>query len=265
MRQDYQQKIRQFFVKGGNPATITLLLLYVVTWFLNAAMGPASPATLLAFASDQFPLPYFWTPLTWAAVAAGSPITLVFALLWAYWVYGSLERSWGTMNFLGFFFSTALITAITTWIGGKLLNVPFVLADPWVALAPTTVAWAMINRREQVGIFFGLAQVPAIWLAVFSAVVVWYFVGPPFLGLFALSGCAAAYWYVQHGRFNMDRILERQRIHRAAKRFAPEDRERVNKSFDPLAWWKERQQRKQLEEMFRRSGFGDEERSDRER
>jgi hypothetical protein len=253
------QQIQQFFTRGGNPATIVFIVSYVVTWFLHTAMGEASPVRYLAFSS---PVPFLWTIATWAMVAIGSPLTLLFSIFVAAWVYGSLERSWGTRNFLGFFFATAAITAISTWLGGRLLGIPVLLADPWVALAPSTVAWAMLNRNEPVGLFFGMAQVPGIWLAAISSVFVWYIVGPPFLGLFALAGSVAAWWYVQHGRFKLFVLTKRSSKPPSTARFRPETREQVTqKSWNPLRWWKERQQRKKLEEMFRRSGFTDEDES----
>jgi membrane associated rhomboid family serine protease len=260
MYNDPRRQIRRVLFQGGCPATIVLIAANVLTWFMHAIFQGANPAKYLLFTSETWPLPYFWTIVTWPLYSAGHPIFVLFALMATYWICGSLERSWGTRAFVGLFLAAAALTAFTTWIGSRILGVPAVVGDLWMAIAPPTVAWCVLNSRERIGLYFGLITVPALWLAVLTAIIVWYSAGHPVLGLFALSGCAAAYWYVTKARFTLSRGSERQRVHEAARRFAPE-RERTSSSgggFNLARWWKERQERKRLEDIFRRSGFTDE-------
>jgi membrane associated rhomboid family serine protease len=266
MNNDPKRQIREFFSRGGCPATVALIAANVVTWLLNSTMGGASPSRHLIFVGPEWPWPEFWTALTWPLVANGHPLWVLFALVWAYMIGGSLERSWGTRRYAAFFFALALLTAATTWIGGRLLGGPVVLYGLSTAMAATTVAWALLNASQPVGLYFGLLQIPAIYLAYFMPVVVWFEVGPasgnPLLGLFALSGCAAAWWYVTQGRAELNRAAERDRIHAAARRFRPDAPERVEArgGFSPLRWWKDRRERQRLEDIMRRSGFKDDER-----
>lgn len=263
MYNDPRRQIQRVLFQGGCPATIVLIALNIITWILHATLLGNNPARFLIFSTETWPLPYFWSIVTWPLFSAGFPFFVLFGLMWAYWICGSLERSWGTKTFLGLFISTAVLTAATTWIGARLLNTSAGFADIWVAVAAPTIAWCAINRHESIGLCFGLVHIPAMWLAGLTALSVWYLMGPalgqPLLGLFALSGCAAAYWYVTKGRFNLSRSSERQRIHEAARRFAP-DREQTGSrqgGFNLFRWWKERQDKKRLEEIFRRSGFTD--------
>jgi hypothetical protein len=90
----------------------------------------------------------------------------------------------------------------------------------------------------------------------------------PLFGLFALSGCAAAYWYVNGGRYMLSRFGTSSNTPRRPERpggYGPRDRESIERTdgFSVLRWWRERQQRKRLEDMFRRSGLDDEQRKGR--
>lgn len=259
MYNDPRRQIRRAFLQGGFPATIILIAVNIITWFMHAIFQGANPAKYLLFTSETWPLPYLWSIVTWPLYSAGHPIFMLFALLATYWVCGSLERSWGTKTFLGLFFSAAALTALTTWIGAKVLGVPAIVGSLWLAIAPPTIAWCVLNSSERITLYFVL-QIPAIWLAWFTALIVWYSIGHPLLGLFALSGCALAYWYVTKARFTLSRGSERQRIHEAARRFTPnQDRPAPGRTgFNLMRWWKERQEKKRLEEIFRRSGFTDE-------
>lgn len=261
MYNDPKRQFNKVLFGGGFPATMILIAVNVVTWIMSTTMGAGSPATYLAFVSRDWPIPAFWTAITWPLVAAGHPLSVLFSLLMAYFVCGSLERSWGTRRFTLFFFALALLTAATTWIGGRLLGLPVFFAGLWHALAAPTVAWAFLNTREKVGLYFGIVQVPALVFAGLGALILWYEVGAPFLGLFALSGCVAAWWYVTQGRNSFARGEESNRIHESAKSFRPNPPEQVSAAgFDPMRWWKERQERRRLEDIMRRSGFTDDDR-----
>ena len=140
------------------------------------------------------------------------------------------------------------------------------LASVWVALAAPTVAWCTINSRESVSLY-GLLTIPAPLMALLTVVLVWFEVGPPLLGLFALSGCAAAYAYVRYGRSpyrgyaTVRRPWEKAPVLRL-RTFAPEREAAERGGFAPLRWWRAWQERRQLARLYRRSRSVDQEGKD---
>lgn len=267
--------IQRFLFKGGSPLTLIILCLTIALFFLGWGLPHLELLGLLAFTTPDFPL-HFWTMLTWPlASAASDPLNLLFSLGWFYTFSSSLERSWGTRDYSIFLGAVATLTALGVWLGSFVFG-PGMVSGLWVLSGPVIVAWAHINRREQVGLFF--IAVPAPLVAILGTVMVWFYAGAayrnPLLGLCALTGCAAAYWYVNQGRqtlrgFGSSRPTDygfgtSSRKGRGsdvtpetASRFYQFDRESVGKrdGFDPIRWWRDRQERKRLEDIFRRSGY----------
>lgn len=249
------------------PVTWSLIGVSVATFLIGfftmrASISPLEP---LVF-SHNF-LRYPWALLTWPLVSSVDLFGVIFTSLWAFWVCGSLERAWGAKRFLAFFFATAALTGLTTWGGARLLGVPFfALYGLGTAVAAPTIAWCHINRRETI-VFNFLFPIPAPVLAWLTAAFTWFSVSTsghhPLLGLFALSGCAAARWWITGGALPMRRPKADPKSN---IRFADFDREmREGASRNPLTRWKEEKQRrerdKKLEEMFKRSGFDDNDRN----
>jgi membrane associated rhomboid family serine protease len=270
MRSNGGREIRKFFFGGGMPATMFLLAANVVTFLITFLMmrGPRDPFSWLVFNTDTWPN-MVWTIVTWPLVADMSPLGLIFGMLWMYWVGGSLERAWGLRTYLGFLAATAALSALSLWVGSRLLGTPVHVQGLWLATAPLTVAWCMINRREVI-YFYGLIPVPApllAWLTVAMTFFSYSFgAHQPLFGLFALSGCAAAYWYVSGGRYTLSRMGTSTGSHpERMGGYGPRDRESVERTegFSLMRWWRERQQRKRLEAMFRRSGFDDDQKKGR--
>lgn len=262
-----QRRVQDLFFKGHMPVTMALIAINVISWFSAATLHGNDPFTnWLAFLSPAFP-ERFWTIVTWPLVGAGHPINLLFACLWAWWVCGSLERSWGSNTFALFFAAVSALMALSVAIGTRLLGLPALLMGLWMAVAAPTVAWCAINRREVVN-FWGMLPVPAPFVGVLAVVLVWYEVGPPLLGLFALSGCAAAYWYAMNGRYLYQGYARRGRPwdRPASSSRGPSggpnlhlrefDRESSG-GFSPLKWYRDRQQRRKLEKLFKESGMSD--------
>jgi hypothetical protein len=95
--------------------------------------------------------------------------------------------------------------------------------------------------------------------------------------VFALSGCAAAWWYVNHGRYGNYPGFSTSRGGQGGQRrpgsgngkpnlrfqdFERETRDAAGRrtgrrGFNVARWWRERQEKKRLEAMFRRSGYTD--------
>lgn len=253
-----------FLKKSYVPVTLTLVIVNVVAWFCAAALGSANPFRWLAFDTLSWPLPHIWSVVTWPLNGAGHPLSLLFGCLWFYQFGGSLERSWGSRSYAGFLAAVCALTAVSVWVGAHLIGGVSVLSGLWLAAAAPTVAWTVLNRRETVNLYF--FPIPAPALAALACAVLWYEVGPPFLGLFALAGCAAAYWYAAKGRyaFGVTRRFENERrpgsAHPPIGRDGTPTQNGAQKGFNLLRWWKDRQERKRLEDIFRRSGFTDDER-----
>jgi len=271
-----------FSFAANMPATWALIGANVVTFLLIASGAGATVAGLLAFNSALWPA-WFWTLLTWPLVGAGDPLGVLFSAGWFYTFAGSLERSWGTRPFVTFLVATAALAAFTVWLAGRLLGFGGgSLAGLWVAVGPVMVVWAVINYRETVNLLF--LPLPAPVIGVIGVVMTWYFAGAaygkPLIGLFALSGCAAAYWYAKHGRTVYDAYANgsnsggllgnlfagRGRTTRTTTsasgttlRFKDFDREPVGprRPFSLSRWLQDRRQRRELEALWKRSNLPD--------
>ncbi len=278
-----QRRAADFFFKAGIPATMVLIAANVVTFLVNFFSGIRGPQDgpfwWLVFKDAPLAIrgdwpQYFWTLITWPLVSPIDLIGLLFGALWAYWIGGSLERSWGTRPFLIFLIATSALTALTLWLGGKILHTPVTASGLWLATAPPTIAWCVLNAREVIRLY-AVIPVPAPILAWLTVALTWFQIsvggGHPMLGAFALSGCAAAYWYARHGRY-LYRGYGRtgsggggggptrtaQRPGGPALRFHDFDRDPpVKKGFSLGRWWNDRKQRRELEKLWKRSGFSD--------
>jgi hypothetical protein len=190
------------FRRSYTPATIVLLVTNIVSFFMQSTEAGAKLLDWLTFNNFTW-TSRPWTLVTWPVVGAYEPFYLLFTGLLFYWVCSSLERSWGTRSFLAFLACTALFTSVGLLVGAKVLGTMAGLAGMLVASGPPAVAWSTINRFEKVNLY-GVIPIPAPAVGVFMTVVVWYYgggAGKPLLGLFALGGCIAAYYYASQGRY----------------------------------------------------------------
>ena len=259
---------RRLFGVSGTPFTFGLMAAHTILFFL-LLLTPPGLKDLLAFQTDAFPA-RFWTLFTWPLVGAGDPLSLIFALGWTYLFAGSMERSWGTRGFASFFVAVNVLTALIVWLGSLVFG-HGILSGLWVATAPAVVAWSVVNAREVVSFFF--LPIPGPFWGLIGAAIAFFYggaaQGKPLLGLLATAGCAAAYWYARDGRYRYQGYSgnggQRFGTRRGrddpvtAGRFRNFDREGSGprRGFSLTRWWRERQERKRLEEIFRRSGFND--------
>jgi hypothetical protein len=249
------------------PVTWVLIGMNVLTFFLaflgmRTGLGETLLKTL-AVTPDSHLRP--WTFLTWPLVAGTNIIGVALNSYFAFQFGGSLERSWGPKFFGGFIAATSTLTGLTLWLGMLLLRAPLIEFGLWLPLTTLVVAWAVINRRETVR-FALLIAMPALWAAALGAALAFFHVsmngGHPLLGLFALSGCGTAYWYVIKGR-DLLRGLGTKKNASANTRFIDFEKEvkgakPSSNPFTRAAEEKKRRERdKKLEEMFRRSGYDD--------
>lgn len=224
---------------------------------------------LLAFSPSTFPA-FFWTPITWpvATFSMESPLNLLFSLGWFYLFAGSIERAWGTRDFGTVLLVTSVSMALLCELGYLVTKTAGYLSGVSAITGPLMVAWALINRREILTFFFLPIPAPVIgWVGV---VMTWYYGGGSIGGLFLLPVCAAMYWYVTQGRYSSSGYSGNKRFlnlvdddddgpvysrGRSARRSLDEADPRP---FNLARWWRDRQEKKRLEEIFRRSGFTDE-------
>ena len=263
-------EIERFWRRSQMPATLILIGINVLTWLLLIFAGRSVPVALLGFSTAYPLLPALWSAVTWPLLGGGDPFTLFFGALWAYNFGGSLERSWGTRTYVKFFVAVNALMALCVWGGAQILNVETGLAGLWAALAAPTVAWCIVNKRQAVSFF--IISIPAVYVAYLAMFLLWWRIGPPYLGLFALPACAAAWWYAQKGRYGQfsygaegspfeqfKRVEQNSRLRQTPPIKNRDDEAETAPGFNPLKWWKRRQEDRKLEAMFRRSGYTDDE------
>ncbi|MBV9849014.1 MAG: hypothetical protein JO250_04920 [Armatimonadetes bacterium] len=276
--------LRDFFLKGGIPVTLTLLGLNVLT-FLAAFLSPqvALPflATEMVFDSANA-LHAPWTFLTYPLVSVGFSLWLIITLVFFWLSGGSLERSWGSGRFAAFFFAVTAVSAASLFLGGILLHQQIPpLNDLFLPLTALIVAFCMINPNETLTFYFFPIQ--ARWVALIVTAWVYFQYGTMLgsvLGLFACGGILAAFLYVRFGRSWADigsyagpRRAPRGpdlRVYPAARPSSRTtlDGSRRRSPFDLAGRWKDWQERRRLEKLLRNSGFSDSEprwRDDEER
>lgn len=246
---------------------LTMGIIITVAGLYIASLAHLHIAEWLAFYAHRFPV-FFWTPLTWALVPeGGNPLHMLFALGWFYLFAGSIERSWGTRDFGTVMLVVSVSMALFCWLGFLLASTMGMLAGLSAITGPLMVAWAIINRREILTFFFLPIPAPIIGWA--GVAMTWYYGGGGLGGLFLLPVCAAMYWYVTQGRYANTGYSVNKRFLRldddddgpvySRGRSTPRSLDESDpRPFNVVRWWRDRQEKKRLEEIFRRSGFTDE-------
>ena len=260
---------------------MALLAVNIVT-FLAAFFSPSLVVPFLvnevAFSvANVFHAP--WTLVTYPLVSI-PPFSFWMILNWLFlWLTGSsLERSWGSSRYGIFFLGVTAFSALSLLAGGLLLhlNTP-PLSDVFLPLTGLIVAFCMLNAEQQVQLFF--FPIKAKYLAI--GVTVWTYLNygsifGPMLGLFALGGILAAYLYVRFAR-PWDTIgyysAPRQAFRgpdlgeprSGATKSRPTFRTTLDGSpqkrgvFDVRGRWRDWQDRRRLEKLWKNSGLSDSE------
>ena len=252
---------------GAIPVTLALLGLNVLTFLLafvgmNSGLGTALQ-NVLALGPDSLPgRP--WSLVTWPLFGGKDFVALLFSGFWAFSIGGSLERSWGWKGYLGFFAACSALTGLTLWLGMRLLVAPLWMSGLWLALAAPTFAWCRINRREIIRLYFCI-PVPAPILGWLTLALTFFGIsmagGNPLLGLFALSGCGLAHYWASGGRPSLTLARRGGESRGRFTNFEPESRKAPGGNpLTRLAEERKRKERdKKLAEMFKRSGYDDDE------
>ena len=266
--------LRDFVQRGGVPVTLSLVGINVLS-FLAAFFSPALAGSFLQSemvfgVRSVFHAP--WTLLTYALVSPGAfsfwfVINLVF-----FWLSGgSLERSWGSQRYAIFFFALTLASSLSLLVGSLLLHGPLPILYgvflPWTGLI---VAFCMLNPEQQITVYF--FPVRAKYLAIGVTIWTYFTYGGmlgPLLGLFSLGGILAAFLYVKFARpwsdvgsysaprrdFRGPDLRMDSRPARPTFRTTLDDSPQRRSPFDFAGRWKDRQDRRRLEKLWKNSGL----------
>lgn len=278
-------QLRDFFLRGQMPVTMTLLVANLVT-FLVAFFSPTAARPLLELFGSFSTLSALsapWTFLTFPLVSL-PPISIMLILTWVFfWLSGgSLERGWGSARFAAFFFAVTLVSSLSLFAGSLLTHIPVpFLNDLFLPLTGLIVAFCMLNPEQEIMLYF--FPVRARYVALI--VTVWTYLNyggalGPWLGLFALGGILAAFLYVRFARPWADIGTYSSRPRQAPRgpdlRLYPSSTPSTRFSTRPSATldgsprrspldlagrWKDYQERKRLEKLWKNSGFADPEQS----
>ena len=270
--------LRDFVRRGGVPVTLTLLAVNVLT-FLAAFFSPDVVAPFL-LTKMVFQIGTFfqapWTLLTYPLVAL-PPFSLWLVVTWVFfWLSGgSLERGWGSRRYAAFFAGVTLASSLSLLAGGLLLRRPIMpLNDIFLPLTGLIVAFCMLNPEQEIVVYFFPVRAKYVALGVTA----WTYLSygsalGPVLGLFSLGGILAAYLYVRFARpwadvgsygggrrapRGPDLRLDR-RPTRPAFRTTPDGSPRRHGPLDLAGRWKDWQDRRRLERLWKNSGLSDSE------
>jgi membrane associated rhomboid family serine protease len=225
-------KLKRFLYQGSIPVTKAIMvlcglffLLYYVFQLLN--YGYLTDLLILNPAAI-FHAP--WTLITYPLVNP-APLTLIFGLLWLWFIGGTLERTWGSWLYFSFSILVTILTGVAmSLVAYFFLGGDFRIFDLWLPLVAITWAWSGVYPDQEM-LFFGIIPIKAQWLAWINAA----FIFVQYMRVFWLMGFAAVcgilvvylfrgkavgyglrYWAWNHG-FSLSGWFQRKR-HEAKKK-----------------------------------------------
>ncbi len=277
--------LRDFVSRGGIPVTLTLLTisigLFLASFFTEGRVDSLLINNVAFMPINMGHAP--WTFLTYPVFNGGGSafINVLIGGFFLWLAGGSLERSWGSARFALFFFALTAITACSVELGWFISRGGFALLYGFqLPLAGLIVAFCMLNAEQTIIFYF--FPIKAKYVALIVTLMTYFFAGMgPLLDLFALGGILAAFLYVRFGRSWGDidsygarpRAASRApdlRAYPPASRFNTRPRTTIDGSpvgrsiFDIAGRWKDYQERKRLEKLWKNSGFSDPEREQRD-
>jgi len=267
--------VQQFFARGHCPVTTALIVAaathFVVDVFVHGRLAPWVGCALPVFSPEIGPVRY-WTFLTYP-IAQGAQFDFIYTAIlcyWLWWVGGSLERSWGSAGFARFFVALTLVTSLALWVGARMLGVGYILCGLTLPVVGLTTAWAAINPYEELLFWMVIRMRAWILAAIVVAMMFFYdFHGAPVLGLFALANPLLGYLWVRGRMLGGLRgaFMGGGRRRGPDLRFSDTDRVRnKNRPLDdlrghslrgPLGAYKDWQQRRRLDKLWRDSDISD--------
>lgn len=275
--------LRNFVQRGGTPVTTSILVVNAIT-FLLAFMFPPLFVTFahwVAFSALDFlraPWSFVTYPLVYLDVTSQGLWNFLIGGFFFWSWGGSLERSWGSERYTKLFLALTVVSAAFVLLGCFVLHDFALLNSFFLPLAGVTVAFCTMRPEETVSfLFFPLKAKYLAWVAVIAT---WVYLGQgghPLLGMFGCGGALCAFLYARFGRSWADIGVSSPRsrpsgrgpdlrIYPSAGRFntgagRPMDGSPRRGPFDFAARWKDYQERKRLEKLWKNSGFTDPEQS----
>lgn len=269
--------LRDFVTRGGIPVTTTLLIINVVLFFAAffspQIVAPLLEQTLIFGPHNHLSAP--WAFLTYPLYTPG-PLTLLIGGVILYITGGSLERSWGSQRFGLLFAVLTSVTAASVLLGSLLFRQPAPLLVGFnLPLSAVIVAFCALNPHQKIILYFFPVQAQLVgWLVVIFTLLQY---GPVF-GPFACGGMLAAFLYVRYGRSwgQIDSYAFRSprrrdtgpdlRIYPSKTRFTTRPPTALDGSptsrapLDLAGRWRDYQERRRLERLWKNSGGSDPER-----
>lgn len=198
-------EFRRFLYKEFSPITKGLLLsagiISLLSWLYGLIGNLLSLQPVWLFFRP-------WTLITYPLVNRVS-LSLLFAVLWFWYIGGSLERGWGSQSYAIFLTLVTLVTgAAISLVSALFFNGRIGVNGLWLPLVGLTWAWAELHPDWEV-LFWGLFPIRAKLLA-------WILAGSAFLthlqagtgisglllGLASVSGITVVYLFSGGGPFS---------------------------------------------------------------
>jgi hypothetical protein len=267
--------MRDFVTRGGIPVTIVLIsisvILFLISFFTSNAVDLLLAQYIAYFPGNEIRAP--WTLLTYPVYAGPNFLWLLIGGVIFWLAGGSLERSWGSARFSAFFFALTFISAVSVLVGYRLYAGRVVpLYGFGLPLSGMIVAFCMLNPNLTICIYYFL-KLRAIYVAWIITLVTYFTAGMgPILNLFACGGIIAAFLYVRFGRSWADvgsyggrsRAVSRGpdlRVYPPASKFSTKPRmldgSERRSPLDLAGRWKDYQERRRLEKLWKNSGFSE--------
>ena len=260
--------IRDFVTRGGIPVTMTLLIISVVTFF-SAFFSPNIAAPFLErhllFPAQNLMLEP-WTFITYPLFNP-QVISMLIGGVFLWLSGGSLERSWGSTRYAVFFAAVTALSAVSLLLGGLMFHLsPPELSGFSLPLGALIVAFCMLNPEQTIRLYF--FPVKAKYVAIIVTVITLLSYGAIF-GVFACGGILAAFLYVKFGRswgdigsystprrdFRGPDLRMDTRPARPTFRTTLDGSPQRRSPFDFAGRWKDRQDRRRLERLWKNSGL----------
>jgi membrane associated rhomboid family serine protease len=200
---EYIIRLKRFIYRDFDPVTKSLLVLagleFLLSLLLSGIFFFNLNQWLILHPGTVFRFP--WTLITYPLVDV-SPLSLLFAILWLWFIGGSLERTWGSRKYGHFLMIATFVTGLLMAGLGVLFQIPAPLFGLWLPLVGVTWAWADLNPYQEM-LFWGVIPLKAKWLAWINAIFIFLtylqysrnLLFNCLFGLASLSGIAVAYFF----------------------------------------------------------------------
>jgi membrane associated rhomboid family serine protease len=177
----------------------------------------------LAFFPEMLKHLRLWQPLTYTFVNP-DPFSLIFSLLGLWMIGASLEQRWGTRRFVIFYFVSAALAALATFLVG--LVAPSVARHPyignWAALSAMIAAFSVLMPDATIFLYF--LPVQARWMLPISTGITLLFMlmtgWQPYLpelfglgaGVVLAGGVSPSHFWLRARVWWIDRRLRRSKL-----------------------------------------------------